>query len=202
MEVEPEKCGVRTRQFPFEPCKNRAGMGTEHVGIGACKFHGGSVPNHQRHAERLRIEEGARLILERENLVPVTDPLHELQLLAAETIRFREILGDKVEELTNITYSDLTETEQIRAVVMAFERALDRSNIVLSGMVRLGIEERVARVSQAQAAVMIRVVEAVLESREMALPQDKRQLGRAIVAREVEAVVAAGPAANGAIVPS
>lgn len=205
MAGEFDKCGAKKRQYPFTPCEQPAGWGTDHPGIGVCRFHGGAMQSHNVHADAIRanwVQDEARVLLHRENLVPVDDPLRELQMLAAEVTRIKTILADKVEELSGWSYSDLTQTEQVRAVVMAYERALDRCNTVLSGMVRLGIEERLARVSQAQAAILIRVVEAVLESREMALPQDKRQLGRAIVAREVEAVVAADPAANGAAVPS
>lgn len=36
-------CGARTREL--KPCPNRAGKGTDHVGEGKCKFHGGSASN-------------------------------------------------------------------------------------------------------------------------------------------------------------
>lgn len=35
-----------------EPCKRRAGAGTDHVGIGRCKHHGGSTPTHQAAARK------------------------------------------------------------------------------------------------------------------------------------------------------
>lgn len=37
-----EHCNARTRSGGY--CKNRAGYGTDHVGVGRCKFHGGSTP--------------------------------------------------------------------------------------------------------------------------------------------------------------
>jgi hypothetical protein len=36
-------CGARTRDL--KPCSNRAGKGTDHVGEGKCKYHGGSASN-------------------------------------------------------------------------------------------------------------------------------------------------------------
>jgi len=41
-------CGAKTRAGAA--CKKVAGFGTDHVGRGRCKFHGGSTPNHQKSA--------------------------------------------------------------------------------------------------------------------------------------------------------
>ena len=41
------KCGAKTRnKKSHSVCQKPAGWGTSHPGIGACKFHGGSTPNH------------------------------------------------------------------------------------------------------------------------------------------------------------
>jgi hypothetical protein len=43
-------CGARKRGGGN--CTLPAGWGTDHVGVGACKLHGGSTPNHQKAARR------------------------------------------------------------------------------------------------------------------------------------------------------
>lgn len=43
-----EACGAKTRKGI--PCAQPAGFGTTHVGVGKCKWHGGSTPNHRRSA--------------------------------------------------------------------------------------------------------------------------------------------------------
>lgn len=43
-----ERCGAKGRTG--QPCGLPAGHGTDHPGIGRCKLHGGSTPNHQRSA--------------------------------------------------------------------------------------------------------------------------------------------------------
>lgn len=43
-----EPCAASTRQGG--KCKKQAGWGTEHLGTGRCKLHGGSTPNHQKKA--------------------------------------------------------------------------------------------------------------------------------------------------------
>lgn len=43
-----EHCGAKTRKGGV--CKLPAGHGTDHVGIGRCKLHGGSTPTHEKAA--------------------------------------------------------------------------------------------------------------------------------------------------------
>lgn len=45
-----ELCGAATRSGGR--CSKQAGWGTEHVGVGKCRLHGGSTPTHQRRAAR------------------------------------------------------------------------------------------------------------------------------------------------------
>jgi len=132
-------------------------------------------------------------MLERENLVPVDKPLQQLQLLAAETLRNKEILADKVEELRSWNYENIDNHEDIRAILSAYERALERAQRAMVDMARLGIQERLVRLSEAQAELIKGVIMAVLDSREMGLSRDLRQTGRTILARELSAVTSARP---------
>jgi len=42
------KCGAKKKDGT--PCKRPAGSGTEHVGVGTCRHHGGSTPNANQNA--------------------------------------------------------------------------------------------------------------------------------------------------------
>ena len=119
-------------------------------------------------------------MLERENLVPIDNPLQQLQLLGAEVLRYKDFLAEKAEELRSITYEDLSGHEDIRATLSAYERSLDRVQRVMSDMVRLGLDERLVRLSEAEAALLIEIVVAVLDSRELALSKEARMTGRSI----------------------
>ena len=183
---EPDnKCGARTRNFPYGPCLQPKGFGTDHPGIGACRFHGGLLPNHRVHAERVKIENGARTLLGREDLTPIDNPLLELQKLAAEVVRFKEILGDKVEELGSWTQESIMESEEIRAIIGAYERALDRTMAVLAGIVRLNIEERLAKISAAQTQILVEIVEEVFRAKELGLNRTQQETGKTILAKAV-----------------
>lgn len=58
------RCGARTRSG--SPCRNVAGKGTNHLGIGRCKFHGGATPiRHGRYSTVVRESVGE--LIAREN---------------------------------------------------------------------------------------------------------------------------------------
>lgn len=48
------KCGAKTRGG--KPCTQRAGHGTDHLGTGRCKFHGGCTPTQVKGAQRQMAE--------------------------------------------------------------------------------------------------------------------------------------------------
>ena len=154
-------CGARKRQGEGT-CRRPAGWGTDHVGFGNCKLHLGNTRNGRKAGAELRLDSDVRTMLLREELEPVDDPLSQLQLLAAEILKLKEILADKVEELSAWSYNDANHHEDIRAVLAAYERALDRSTAILTGMARLNIEERVVRIDEARAQIVVKVIERVL----------------------------------------
>lgn len=50
--VDTGLCGATNREG--KPCSNRAGKGTDHVGVGRCRSHGGSTPSGRAHGARLK----------------------------------------------------------------------------------------------------------------------------------------------------
>lgn len=186
----PGKCNARKRGSSGY-CGQAAGWGTDHAGIGHCKLHGGSSPGQRTKADNDRLDQTVRTMLERENLVPLDNPIAQLQMLAAEVVAFKNILGSKVEELRGWSYDDISDKEDLRAIILAYERALDRTQKTLVEMARLNIEERLARLNEAQANLLKQVVEAVLDSKELGLNKVARQTGRTILARQLTLVTGA-----------
>lgn len=192
------RCGARKRGSSGY-CGQAAGWGTSHPGIGHCKLHGGSTPNQKTKADLDKLDKTARTLLNRMELVPLDDPIGQLQKLAAEVVAFQAILGDKVEMLRTWTYDDISDKEEVRAVILAYERAMDRTGKLLVDMARLNIEERLAKVTEAQAQQLITIFVAVFDAKELGLSKEQKMIGRTVVAREVAAVRGnAVPALNGA----
>lgn len=47
-------CGAKRLKGEQLPCKRPAGWGTDHVGFGSCKLHGGAAPGPSKHAAKER----------------------------------------------------------------------------------------------------------------------------------------------------
>lgn len=81
-------CGARTRNG--SPCRKPLGAGTDHVGQGKCKLHGGATPiRHGRYSQITR--EPLRLLIERHEADP--DPLNMLAELAAARAFFEDFVN-------------------------------------------------------------------------------------------------------------
>jgi hypothetical protein len=185
--MDGRACGARKRRGPGA-CGRPAGAGTDHLGWGRCSWHGGAAPSGRTAAARQKVDAEVLTLLNREGLSPVDDPLRQLQLVAAEALALKNLLADRVEELSSWSYDDLSGHEEIRAVLHAYERALDRCDRILTGMVKLDLDIRLVRLSEAQAGLLMQVVEAVLDSRELHLDATTRSTGRRILVRELEGI--------------
>lgn len=147
-------------------------------GATVCRSHGGAAPQVRSAAARREAEQQVRRGLARLDVTPIDDPLTELSKLAGQVVAWKDALAGKVNQLTGggcsecgftdgdspMRYSaDGAGTEQLRAEVALFERALDRCAQVLGLIAKLGIDERMARISERQADAVVRAVDAGLE---------------------------------------
>ena len=173
-------CGAKKRQGEGT-CQRPAGWGTDHLGFGPCRTHGGNTKNHRTAALR----EQAERVLADLNAPPVDNPLTELARITGQVVAWKDGLADRVNELHSIRYST-DGGEQLRAEVALFERALDRCERFLTAMARLNIDERLARIEQQQADLVTYAVTVTLE--ELGLPTEQQAEARRGVARHLRAV--------------
>lgn len=179
-------CGARKRQSEGT-CTQVAGWGTDHVGTGRCKLHGGATRNQATAAQRRQIEDEARRILaDLGTAEPVANPLLALQQLAGEVLAFKDALRSLVEKLTNVRY-DGPIGEQIRGEVVVYERALDRCGRLLAEIARLNIDARMVeigtRIAEAQGVIVVQALSAALDA--AGVTGQARALAGAALAREL-----------------
>lgn len=173
-------CGAKKRQGDG-CCKRPAGWGTDHAGTGRCKLHGGCAPSSRAAA----VEQQARKVLAQLNVVPVADPLSALAQIAGEVVAWKNVMAEKVNELSSLRYS--TEGgEQLRAEVALFERAMDRCEKFLTAMARLKIDERLVAIEEGKARLIAEAVRAALA--ELDLPADMQTQAKVSVARHLRAL--------------
>lgn len=116
---------------------------------------------------------------------PVADPLTALARLAGEVLRWKDLLAEHVAELQALRYGG-EGGEQIRGELVLFERALDRCSTVLATIAKLDIDERLARIEEAKAALVLRAIEAALDAAGVA--GEARVEAKRVAARQLRSV--------------
>lgn len=154
---QARKCSG-TRSTDGQPCQAWAVTGTT-----VCSAHGASAPAVKAKAAERAIEQQARQQLARLDVPAVEDPLSELARVCGQVLGWKDMLAGKVNALSSLRYSTEAGGEQLRAEVALWERALDRCERFLTAMARLNIDERLARISEQRAEVIITVFTTALE---------------------------------------
>src|SRR5262245_23250097 len=101
-----------------------------------CRKHGGGAPQVRTAAARRALEAKARKAVRGVAVEPVTNPLKALQDVAGEVVAFKDFLAGQVEVMRELSVFDSKGTEQIRATLGAYERALDRTVNALAVIAR------------------------------------------------------------------
>lgn len=132
------------------PCGNWPKRGTT---VCTAPSHGGRLPRVKAAAERTVVEEEARLAFGRfgDHARPVDNPLEALATAAGEVVAWKDYCAGWIAELSELRTLDDKGAEQINALVALFERSMNRAVSTLSTVAKLGIEEKLARISQQQA---------------------------------------------------
>ncbi|WP_128381264.1 hypothetical protein [Streptomyces cavernae] len=163
-EGDKPRCGAQKRQGePGETCTFVAGWGTDHVGTGRCRLHGGNTRNQRAAAHAQKAEQEARALLASLDVTPVDNPFTALSRLAGQAVAWQETIAGIVNQLGDrVRYEGAGGNEQLRAEIVLYERAMDRCAQVLGMIARLNIEDRMARVSEQQAEIVVAAIEAAL----------------------------------------
>lgn len=205
--TECQRCG---RVHPRCKGHNKAGnpcgqMPAKHQEV--CRNHGGASPQARAHAQRRALEEQAAAELEKRwqqrREEPIRDPLEELARVAGEVVAFKDLLRAHVTRLeevltywTETTFNDGEElrtaaTEQVRAVVAAYERAQDRAARILATIVKLDLAGRMLELRTSQAEVIVTAVREGLATVDMAA--EVRTAAQAAIADRLASITAPEP---------
>lgn len=144
-----------------------------------CRAHGGKARQNVAAAAKREVLAKAEGLLSQYGEIEATsDPLGQLLRIHARFDRLATMLEAKVDELSSIRYQGI-QGEQLRAEISAYTTVLDRCRQVLVDILRLDIEERLARVEERQVAMF-----------EAALDRAMADAGVPDKAREVKSHVA------------
>lgn len=181
--VRAERC-TATSSRTGERCKRWPVRGAT-----VCTSHGGAAGQVRRKAASRVAEAAARAALApyAADSEPVTDPLAALLALAGEVLAFKTYVAGRVAELDAGDWRYNTAVaEQVRGEITLYERALDRAARVLADINRLNLEERMVRLSERQASLVVVAFERLMEALGLDDGQQERALALApAILREV-----------------
>ena len=162
---ERPRCGAKKRQGEGT-CKRPAGWGTDHVGIGACRLHGGNWPTHKKKAQREVARREAEALGGRRDILPAEALLELVQRKAAEveywTRRVRELedQGDSLVWGVTKSTDESGRTKEAKpnvALEMMHEAERDLERFSSAAM-RAGLEEALVRSAAIQGAAIVEAI--------------------------------------------
>lgn len=166
-DIEPghEACGANGRSG--KPCGHPAGYGTDHPGIGRCKFHGGSTPNHVRSAQMVmatRACETLGIPIETDGITALTNRLWEAE---GDLCFYREQVAELGVDITEMEEGggEFAASRRVpHVLVTLYHQAEERSAKIAAECVKAGIEQRRLDLDQARAAEVFRCVAEALKA--------------------------------------
>lgn len=171
-------------------CRQPAGYGTDHLGYGRCKFHGGNAPTHQIAAEREKI---ATEMIKREiafyGEVMDIDPLTALAEEVRRCAGHVAWLGDEVRKLHR---GELTQEsafgESPNILIKMYQEERDRLVSASKAAVSAGVAERTVQIAEQQGQMLAAVIRDILWDRELDLTPAQQQASGEIVRRHLMAL--------------
>lgn len=178
----------KARRSDGEPCKRPPIRGGR-----VCASHGGRAPAvraaaDRRLAEQEATREVARLTDARGPLT-LPDVYREMLTTAGDAVAWQSILRERVGSLDDYS-STAMGAEQVRADVVLFERAMDRTAKVLELVARLDLDARISNIVQRDVEILVGIVKRARDS--VGLTPEQSAAFDAAMAEELRKVGEAG----------
>jgi hypothetical protein len=148
-------------------CRMPKGYGTEHPGIGACKFHGGHLPAHVKSAAKQQ----AILMGAPKDINPIDALMWCIKLTAGEV----EFCTQQMELLEEEEWMESTIIgKQLHLWAKERQNAVDRLAKFSKDAISLGIAERAVRVAEMYGHSIAKLLKGVLDDLELSKDQIER----------------------------
>ena len=172
-------CGAKKKNG--DTCRAFAGQGTDHSGVGRCKFHLGNTPNMRKNAVKLQAEkEVSKARAKFGERIPV-DPtealLTTLQLSAGQLYWLQAALEDHEDK------HDFT--GQVLMRLWNDER--DRVARISEAALRTGVQERAIKLAEQYGIAVAKVMRAIFDDPELALTEAQQEVIPMLVRRHLTA---------------
>jgi hypothetical protein len=184
-----EQIDLNAIQLHLEMVDDRCPMWAIKGGF-VCYHHGGSAPQTIAAAkQRLKtreVEAYADSVLAHEGIEAIDDPLGELSRLASGSKKLMEALGARVNSLDQLEHFDAKNSPAIKAEVLMYERALDRTARLLESLVKAGYAERQIKIQESEALMVAGVLKRTIAA--LGLTPEQQQRAQQVLAEEFRAL--------------
>jgi len=158
-----ELCGAKKRNG--DRCMAYAGWGTDHVGIGRCKQHGGATPAHRIRAERIRAEQA----MAAQYGTPVNvAPSDALLWVVQATAGHCNFLGRQIADLEKLTGN------RAHVLLQLYGEERDRLTRASKAALDAGVAERQVRLAEHYGEFIAGILVRVFEDLRLNPAQQKR----------------------------
>lgn len=158
-------CGVRTQAGT--PCKQKAGWGTTHEGIGKCKFHGGRSPNNRKNA----IKQQAIFMGAPVDINPLDAIIWCIKITAGEV----QFLSEQIAAVSEENWIENTMVgKQMHIFQRARADAQDRLVRYSKEAISLGLAERAVRLAEQFGTTIATLLKGIAADVELTASQQKR----------------------------
>lgn len=161
-----ELCGAKKRS-DGQPCRKFAGEGTDHPGIGRCKYHGGSTSSHKRHAVKVEAARRAPKFGQPRKVLP-GEALIEMLWIAYGQVHW---LQDEISK-----HADMS-TFEARVLVQSHKDERDRVAQVAKTALDAGVAERQIRLAEMYGELIARFIRGTLDDLKLTPAQQRRAPG-------------------------
>lgn len=155
-------CGARLKQARADgrdTCTQPAGWGTDHVGIGRCKLHGGATPNHSVNAARVQAEQALLRAQQTYGLPVDVEPGEALLGLVRVAAGIVAWLGAQIAQLQA---EDLTVDGRTHPLVSLYLEERKHLTQVSKDTLAAGVAERRVRLEEAQGQLLVGLLERII----------------------------------------
>ena len=187
------KCGAKVTSKELRElgitryCIKTAGMGTDHLGEGTCKWHLGATLKHTKTAVRKQMNKELMALSERLGQPdPIGPPEVEAWMLASKMKQWSLILEEKLVELNGILeVTDKAGVEHTRALIEIIERAWERYQGALEFMMKYDLRKRVIELEEHQANLVGAAFMAIILSQDLKLSEAQIEMARNMFAKSL-----------------
>lgn len=181
-EVEEE---LQTMLSHWEMIDDRCPMWAIRGGT-VCYHHGGAAPQVkalalERETTR-KIKAFSESVLALEGVATVEDPLGDLSRLASSSQALMIALGQRVNSLDQLEHFDAKNSPAIKAEVLMYERAMDRTARLLEALVKAGYTERQISIQETEAQMVAGVIKRTIAA--LGLTPEQQRQAQVVLAEE------------------